>query len=436
MGLCVPTRLVLALLLILLVADRATAAESAPIETVPIEIAQAEVALTGGWRFAPGDDARRAAPDFDDTAWERVDLTPEPHAHDADVGLTDYVPGWFTRGHAGYTGYAWYRLRIDVAATPGTRLALLAPAYVEDAFELYWNGRLLGGSGDFATTPPAIFGARPQRFELPHDAANAASVLAIRVWMRDGAEREPDAGGIHIAPRIGERSAIDLRYESQWRQTILGYIVDAVQPAAFVVLALIALAAARPSGDAAFLRRLAFALLLTAALRANQAVYFWTSIESAATFDIVKYVALEPLGLAAWMLAWHARFAAGRQPGIVAAIIALALATMLAAALDGVPDAVRTILRAAAAALLAAIVVRASPRCVPNYALSVVAVALVATGQFAEELWALGVPGIWFPFGVGVSRTQFAYAALIVVLGVLVLRTLTRRAAASTGVSP
>ena len=421
-------RLALAWLLALLVADRAAAQT--------IELAHAEVALTGGWRFAPGDDARRAAPDYDDAAWAHVDLTPQPNAHDADVGLTDYVPGWFARGHAGYTGYAWYRLRIRVAAPTGTRLALLAPAYVEDAFELYWNGALLGGSGDFATTPPTIVGAKPQRFDLPDDAANGRSVLAIRVWMRAGAEREADAGGIHITPRLGERSAIGLRYESQWRQTILGYIVDAVQPAAFVVLALVALAAARPSGDAAFLRRLALSLLLTAALRANQAVYFWTSIESAATFDVVKYVLLEPLGLAAWMLAWQARFASGRQAGIVVAIVALAFATMLAAAIDSVPDGARTILRAVAAALLVAIVARASPRRVPDYALGVAAVVLLAIGQFAEELWALRVQGIWFPFGVGVSRTQFAYAALIVVLGVLVLRTLTRRAAASTGVSP
>jgi hypothetical protein len=34
----------------------------------------------------------------------------------------------------------------------------------------------------------------------------------------------------------------------------------------------------------------------------------------------------------------------------------------------------------------------------------------------------LGVPGIWFPFGVGVSRTQYAYAAMVVGLAILLVR--------------
>ena len=41
---------------------------------------------------------------------------------------------------------------------------------------------------------------------------------------------------------------------------------------------------------------------------------------------------------------------------------------------------------------------------------------LIAVGQFAPELLSLGVPGIRFPFGVGVSRTQFAYALAIPLL--------------------
>lgn len=405
-------------------------------EPVAVVLGHADVALTGPWRFAPGDDPRYAAPDFDDGAWERVDLTPEPGAHDADVGLTDYVPGWRSRGHAGYAGYAWYRLRVTVDAPSGERLALLAPAYVEDAFELYWNGRLVGGSGDFSTMPPTVYGAKPLRLELPAEAANASSVLAIRVWMRPGAEREPDAGGIHIAPRIGLAPAVALRYESQWRQTILGYIVDAIEPAAFALLALVALAIARPAHDAAFLRRLAVALLLTAALRANQAVYFWTSIESAAAFDVVKYTLLEPLGLAAWIIVWRRRFQGERRAWLDSAAVALALATMLVTLIDATPDIVRTSLRAGSALLLIALVARASPSRVPDYALSTTAVALIAIGQFAEELWALGVPGIWFPFGVGVSRTQYAYAASIVVFGVLILRTLVRRTAAPIGANP
>jgi hypothetical protein len=47
------------------------------------------------------------------------------------------------------------------------------------------------------------------------------------------------------------------------------------------------------------------------------------------------------------------------------------------------------------------------------------ALLLVSAGLFAQELSALGIKGIWFPFGTGVSRTQFAYAAFDVALFLL-----------------
>jgi hypothetical protein len=50
------------------------------------------------------------------------------------------------------------------------------------------------------------------------------------------------------------------------------------------------------------------------------------------------------------------------------------------------------------------------------------ALLLVSVGQFSQELSQLGLQGIWFPFGTGVSRAQFAYAALDGVLFFLLLR--------------
>lgn len=43
-----------------------------------------------------------------------------------------------------------------------------------------------------------------------------------------------------------------------------------------------------------------------------------------------------------------------------------------------------------------------------------------------ELLDPLGVPGIWFPFGIGVSRTQYLLAAFIPLLAFLVVATLQR----------
>jgi hypothetical protein len=55
---------------------------------------------------------------------------------------------------------------------------------------------------------------------------------------------------------------------------------------------------------------------------------------------------------------------------------------------------------------------------------AVPAVVLISVGLFAQELSALHIRGIWFPFGTGVSRTQFAYAAFLVAQFALLLRRL------------
>jgi hypothetical protein len=46
-------------------------------------------------------------------------------------------------------------------------------------------------------------------------------------------------------------------------------------------------------------------------------------------------------------------------------------------------------------------------------------IAAMAVALFAAELSLLGVPGIWFPYGVGVSRTQYALAVAIPLLAAL-----------------
>ena len=70
------------------------------------------VALNGPWKFHPGDDIRWASTEFDDSSWTTMDL--KPVASDIAKGGNGYVPGWTARGFPGLSGYAWYRLRVDV----------------------------------------------------------------------------------------------------------------------------------------------------------------------------------------------------------------------------------------------------------------------------------------------------------------------------------
>jgi hypothetical protein len=57
--------------------------------------------------------------------------------------------------------------------------------------------------------------------------------------------------------------------------------------------------------------------------------------------------------------------------------------------------------------------------------LAVITLALITVTIFGDELLdPIGVPGIWFPFGIGVSRTQYIYAIFIPLMAFLVVRTL------------
>lgn len=392
-----------------------------------IHIDQASHLLTGPWRFHLGDDMRWAAPGFDDARWETVDLTPAPGAHDGDVGLTDYVPGWWARGHEDHAEYAWYRLHVSVDAPAGIPIALLAPAYVEDAYQVFWNGTLIGGTGDFSGKTPVIYSTRPQIFQLPPKAANVHdAVIAIRVWMAPGQARLPDAGGIHIPPKLGTTEAIDAQYQLEWLQTFHGYVVEVVEPLGFILLAMLAwyFRAALPSRR--FAQWLCAALLLTAAYRLNQALYAWTPYENFSMYLAVHWV-LIPLGLAAWIMAWRHWYQLERWRWLTYAIgIVTVLSAVLVLTLpDETLALVRPIWRIPLAIVLFATAILGLRKRQPDRVLVFIVVMLVAASQFGV-LQALGVPGIWFPFGVGVSLTQYVYAALIVGLTALLIRKVQR----------
>ncbi len=60
--------------------------------------------------------------------------------------------------------------------------------------------------------------------------------------------------------------------------------------------------------------------------------------------------------------------------------------------------------------------------------LALVTLTSIMAGLFGGELLdPIGVPGIWFPFGIGVSRTQYIYAISIPLLAFLIVRTLHSR---------
>ena len=59
----------------------------------------------------------------------------------------------------------------------------------------------------------------------------------------------------------------------------------------------------------------------------------------------------------------------------------------------------------------------------PMRILALVTLASIMAALFGGELLdPIGVPGIWFPFNIGVSRTQYVYAIAVPLLAFLIVR--------------
>jgi hypothetical protein len=147
--------------------------------------------LDGAWQFHLGDDTAWAAPSFDDSQWEQLSADKT----------------WGSQTHPSYQGMAWYRRTLRVTPAPGASpdFALLIPA-IDDAYEIYWNGTLIGHLGSmpphpvyFPNVPAQTYGLGPMQ----------SGVLAIRVWKNMLASNDPSTlGGFEGVPLIGSPDAI------------------------------------------------------------------------------------------------------------------------------------------------------------------------------------------------------------------------------------
>ena len=158
------------------------------------------VELTGQFRFHTGDDPRWSAPAFDDSSWQMLRSD-----HD-----------WLNQGYRNYGGMAWYRFTVIPPANHPP-LALYVPQ-IRDSFQLFANGRLMGGNGPMPPHAKVIVGSQLV-FPVPPDAAPPGRpiVFAIRVW------HWPHwavyyGGGPVAALRVGDAQSIRDFQTAQFRQ--------------------------------------------------------------------------------------------------------------------------------------------------------------------------------------------------------------------------
>jgi phosphoserine phosphatase RsbU/P len=170
-------------------------------------IGKGSVPIDGEWQFHIGDNLAWAAPELDDSQWESI-RTDEP---------------WGVQGHPAYSGFAWYRRHLHISLMPGEKpdLLLLMPP-VNDAYEVYWNGALIGYIGELP--PHASWPDRPDNHIFGFPAA-ASGVLALRVWKSPpGSSDSGQLGGPRDTLYIGDPDSIAgsmARWDYDWLRSNL-----------------------------------------------------------------------------------------------------------------------------------------------------------------------------------------------------------------------
>ena len=187
-----------------------------PSAVVQVKLGESSAELAGPWKFRTGDDMVWAQTEFDDSSWGTMDLTPPAGSADATLGISGYIPGWTARGYAGHSGYAWYRLKVNLDGV-NRRLALKMPASADDAYQVYVNGQQIGEFGKFTEHHVTAYSTLPQAYRLPKAQRDGIITIAIRMWMDSATPfNSPDAGGLHGPPVLGYASVMGALVRLDW----------------------------------------------------------------------------------------------------------------------------------------------------------------------------------------------------------------------------
>jgi hypothetical protein len=412
-----------------------------------IQLGDSVAPLYGPWKFTVGDSPVDASgqplwaePGFDDSKWETQDLTPKDGSIDPVSGLSGYVAGWTSRGHPGYWGYGWYRIRVKVESKPGAKLALAGPANVDDAYQVFDNGSLIGAFGTFRSYRPTVYFTQPKMFQLENAASGGEQtrVLAFRFWMEPNTLiGTTDVGGIHSAPQLGEAGAVAARNQVQWDELIRSYSLSLILGVMFGMLGLVALSLRLfDETDSVYLW--IAALLLTLGLRGVlTAIGSWTEWIPALTLTVVDEVVLIPLVFIGWIMVWRVWFRLKRAawvPRVLPALVILLIVsfavgdnvffTVVSQPVAHVFGMLNFAARVLTASLVLGTVIQGIVQQGLDGWLALPAVLFACVSKFRAELAEMHVNLNFMVFGIGITTSQIADLLLVGSLSILLLRRL------------
>jgi len=402
-----------------------------------VVLGNASAELTGPWKFHTGDNPSWSQPDFDDSGWSVMDLTPPNGSHDPYFGTSGFVPGWTVRGYRNYSGFAWYRLRVDVVEHAQDGLALKMPQNVDDAYQVFANGQLIGQFGRFSGKQVSNYITQPRAFLLPAGMNNGPITLAVRMWMKpDTALIEPAAGGLHGPPILGETPVVLAMLRLDWEA--VNRLAFSGLPEAAILLLAIAVGFslyALDREEQAYLWLAVNCLIVLLVIVLSQVVYH-TDWLVAAEALFLRDVILLPIGFALWISFWASWFRLDRLAHLRRLVGTLVVLEAFGTALQREPlygrllpvDSLTWVspLTLTIKLLLGAALLWVAGRGIlkdrTEGLLALPAVALLGVAQYQLELQLFHAPILFFFFGYTVTISQIATALSLAIVTVLLLR--------------
>jgi hypothetical protein len=317
-------RFLLLLLLLPLLAGAAPAVDlshnvvAAPTGSViHARLGESSVELDGPWKFHVGDDPSWSQPDFEDSNWEEIDLTP-----DASTGV---ALGWTAHGHRGYSGYAWYRIQIDVQGAKRS-LALKMPDSFDDAYQVFVNGERIGEFGKFTNHGVTAYPGLPTAFRLPKGVRDGKLTIAIRVWMDSATPfNSPDAGGLRQPPELGYASAISDQVRLDWDDVGHGLVSGFLEMLILVMSLAMSLALFWFDREEKSYLWLALVCEASLLIIAPVLIINFTTWMGLTEFIIIHDIIALPLRIGLWVLFWAYWFRLRRIRALHYAVWSLAI---------------------------------------------------------------------------------------------------------------
>ncbi len=398
------------------------------------------VDLTGPWKFHRGDSMEWAQPDFNDAGWSSMDLTPPSGSYDPFLGTSGFVPGWTALGDAGYAGYAWYRLQANIQYDSGLSeggLEIKMPDDVDDAYQIFVNGEMVGQFGKFKRDGVTTYLTLPRTFALPRGIKSGQVTIAIRVWMDPStALTNPDAGGLHGPPILGQSGPIERMLRLDWDSVNRSQLSRFLELAVLLLAITVAIVLFLLDRKERAYRWLAIACAGVALQTIVTLVGNYTAFVPATMFFLLTDAILVPAVIGLWIIFWAYWFRMGRMPRLHKMVwgftIALAITiAMMRAPLYGhlVPihsvailSPLTVFLKLLLGGLLLWVAWEGMRKDHAGAWLAMPAVALVIVSLYQQELLVLHIPLLFFPFGMAVGISQIAVVVSLNIITILLMR--------------